>query len=268
MASESCSISSSSSGDDFVPIFLLRKAMKSFRRIYDDKKRSTIRWTKRMQLKLSSMKMIAIQTWTCVRLLLEWGRHSGVSVESASWEIKDRCASVVLIMSSVWRKFAQRQRTARRSTAVAVDLPVFSSILIQLRALGRRWQAFLDMTKRPLKCLNQQQVVEIFGFLLLRFFPPSMDRSVTIVCIFSTHFRSFRERLKSQSSHPTNVVEIPRSSETDESSRHPVGPCRPCCSRKCNRRLFQRRRPTRLPLTCTLSARSLRRSKALELSGQ
>ena len=27
-----------------------------------------------------------------------------------------------------------------------------------------------------------------FVFLHLRFFPPSMDRSVTIVCIFSTHF--------------------------------------------------------------------------------
>ena len=37
MASESCSTSSSSSGDDFVPIFffLLRKVTKSFRRIYD-----------------------------------------------------------------------------------------------------------------------------------------------------------------------------------------------------------------------------------------
>ena len=52
--------------------------------------------------------------------------------------IEDRQASVVLTVSSVWRKFAQRRRTARRSTAVAVDLPVFSSILIQIRALGRR----------------------------------------------------------------------------------------------------------------------------------
>ena len=52
MASESCSTSSSSSGDDFVPIFfLLRKVTKSFRRIYD-KKQSTIRWMKRMQLQL------------------------------------------------------------------------------------------------------------------------------------------------------------------------------------------------------------------------
>ena len=51
MASESCGTSSSSSGDDFVPIFLLRKVTKSFRRIFD-KKRSTIRWMKRMQLQL------------------------------------------------------------------------------------------------------------------------------------------------------------------------------------------------------------------------
>ena len=54
-------------------------------RIYD-KKRSTIRWMKQaqLQLKLSSMKTEAIQTWTCVRLHLQWGTHSGVSVESAS----------------------------------------------------------------------------------------------------------------------------------------------------------------------------------------
>ena len=41
MASESCSTSSSSFGDNFVPIFLLRKVMKSLRRSYD-KKRSTV----------------------------------------------------------------------------------------------------------------------------------------------------------------------------------------------------------------------------------
>ena len=48
MASESCS-PSSSSGDDFVPTFLLRKVLKSPRRSYD-KKRSTKRWMKQTQL--------------------------------------------------------------------------------------------------------------------------------------------------------------------------------------------------------------------------
>ena len=41
--------------------------------------------------------------------------------------IEDKHAPVVLIVSSVWRKFAQRRRTGRRSTAVAVDLPVFQA---------------------------------------------------------------------------------------------------------------------------------------------
>ena len=47
-------------------------------------------------------------------------------------------------------------------------------------------------------------------------FVPKIERNefttFTIVCIFSTNFRSFGQRLKSQSSHPTNVVVIPRSS--------------------------------------------------------
>ena len=48
------------------------------------------------------------------------GNTFGVSAKSASRGIEDRNASVVLIMSRVWRKFAQRRRAARRSTAVAV----------------------------------------------------------------------------------------------------------------------------------------------------
>ena len=86
MASESCSTSSSPSGDDFVPIFLLRKVMKSLRRIYD-KKRSTTRWIMKQtqpQLKLSPAKTKVIQTWTCGCLLFEWRAQSGVSGESAS----------------------------------------------------------------------------------------------------------------------------------------------------------------------------------------
>ena len=65
--------------------------MKSLRRSYD-KKRSTIRWMKQtqLQLKLSPVKTKAIQTWTCVRLLLQWGTHSGVSAESASRGIDRR----------------------------------------------------------------------------------------------------------------------------------------------------------------------------------
>ena len=104
--------------------------------------------------------------------------------------IEDRHAPVVLIVSSVWRKFAQRRRTARRSTAVAVDLPVFSSILASFSYV------LLDCVDRlfghdqaPSKMFHPATSEwKSFVFLRLRFFPPSMDRSVTVVCIFSTHF--------------------------------------------------------------------------------
>ena len=57
-----------------------------------------------LQLKLSPVKTKAIQTCNRIRLLLQWGTHSGVSAESVSRGIEDRTASVVLIMSSAWRK--------------------------------------------------------------------------------------------------------------------------------------------------------------------
>ena len=268
MASESCSTSSSSSGDDFVPIFLLCKVMKSLRRNYD-KKRSTIRWMKQtqLQLKLSPVKTKAIQTWTCVRLILQWGTHSGVSAESALRGIEDRTASVVLIMSSEWRNFTQRRTTTRRSTTVAVDLPLFARIFLQLLVLDGVERLF-GHDQAPSKRLPPATSEwKNFVFCHLRFFALSMDRSFTIVCIFSTNFRSFRQRLKSQSSHPTNIVEIPRSS------------CKPmkahailsvlvvlAAAESATEDRFQRRRPTRLTVSRTPSARSSRRSKAMEPS--
>ena len=63
-----------------------------------------------LQLKLSPVKTKAIHA----RLGLvcpppsPGGTHSGVSAESASRGIEDKTASVVLIMSSTWRKFTQR----------------------------------------------------------------------------------------------------------------------------------------------------------------
>ena len=41
------------------------------------------------------------------------GTHSGVSAESAPRGIEERTASVVLIMSSAWRKLTRRRTTAR-----------------------------------------------------------------------------------------------------------------------------------------------------------
>ena len=91
------------------------------------------------------------QTWTCGRLLLELGTHSGVSVESTSRGIEGRTAAgFFFIMSSAWRKFTQRRRTARRSTAVAVDLPLFARISSLSYVFLTALRGFLDMTKRPL----------------------------------------------------------------------------------------------------------------------
>ena len=102
----------------------------------------------------------------------------------------DRHAPVVLIVSSVWKKFAQRRRTARRSSAVAVDLPVFSSIVasfsyVLLDCVDRLFGHDQAPSKMSHPATSEWKS---FVFLRLRFFPPSMDRSVTIVCIFSTHF--------------------------------------------------------------------------------
>ena len=215
MASESCSTSSSSSGDDFVPIFFLRKVTKSFRRIYD-KKRSTIRWMKRMQLqlqlKLSSMKTKAIQTWTCVRLLLEWGRHSGVSVESASCRDQRQTGTRLLFWlcrvcgeSSLSVEGLHVDLQLSRSTCQCFQASWPHSVTCSWTALT----GFLDMTKRPLKCLTQQQVSEKY----LLFFSACASFLRRWI-VESPLFVSFLHisLLKWQSSHPTNVVEIPRSS--------------------------------------------------------
>ena len=144
MASESCSTSSSSSGDDFVPFFFASQSYEvipqNLRQVaeyntvdetdaaaaaaetqFDENERDP-------DLDLCPPASRVGKTFWC---------QCGECVVQGS-KIGTRLAPVVLVVSSVWRKFAQRRRTARRSTAVAVDLPVFSSILIQLRTLGRR----------------------------------------------------------------------------------------------------------------------------------
>ena len=154
----------------------------------------------------------AIQSWTCVRLYcFSSGEHILVSVRRVLREgsIEDRTASVVLIMSSAWRRFTQRRTTARRSTTVAVDLPLFARISLQLLVLDGVERLF-GHDQAPSKCLPQQQVS---GKLLFFATCASLPRRWIVHSLyFSTNFRSFGQRLKSQSSHPTNVVEIPRSS--------------------------------------------------------
>ena len=113
-----------------------------------------------MQLKLSPVKTKAIQTWTCVRLLLQWGTHSGVSAESASRGI-DRRQDCVCCFDYVERveklSYTQRRATARRSTTVAVDLPLFARIFLQLLVLDGVERLF-GHDQAPSKCLPQQQV--------------------------------------------------------------------------------------------------------------
>ena len=182
MASESCSTSSSSSGDDFVPISLLRKVTKSFRRIYD-KKRSTIRWMKRMQLqlqlKLSSMKTKAIQTWTCVRLLLEWRRHSGVSVESVVQGSK----TGTRLLFWLCRVCGESSRSVEglhvdlqlsRSTCQCFQASWPHSVMCSWTALT----GFLDMTKRPHPATSEWKS---FVFLHLR---SLVDGSLSHHCLY------------------------------------------------------------------------------------
>ena len=188
-ASESCSTPSSSSGDDFVPIFfLLRKVMKSLRRSCD-KKRSTIRWMKQtqLQLKLSPVKTKAIQTWPCIRLLLAWGTRSDVSAESASRGIEDRTVSVVLIMLSAWRKFT-----------VAVDLPLFARIFLQLLVLDSVERLF-GHDKRPLSVPPpppSNKWVETFCFSPLALLCP-VDGSFIHHCLYIFYkFSQFRAAIE------------------------------------------------------------------------
>ena len=144
-----------------------------------------------LQLQFSPLKMKAIQTWTCGRLLLQWGTHSGVSAESASQGIEDRTASVVLIMSSAWRKFAQCRRTARRSTAVAIDLPLFARIFIQLRVLDGAERLF-GHDQAPSYRLTQQVSGNLWFFATCTSLP---RRSFTVV-VFFYKFTQFSGRCR------------------------------------------------------------------------
>ena len=126
---------------------------------------------------------------------------------------------------------------------------------------------FLDMTKRPLKCLTQQPWVEIFCFSPLALLS-SIDGSFSHHCLYLFYTLSL---LKSQSARAA----------TQQTSLKFLVPRKPmkanailsvlvdlAAAESATEDRFQRRRPTRLTLSCTLSARSSRVWKALELSGQ
>ena len=272
MASESCSTSSSSSGDDFVPIFLLRQVMKSLRRSYD-KKWSTIRWMKQtqtqLQLKLSPVKTKVIQTWPCVRLLLQWGTHSGVSAESASRGEGSKTGLRLLFWLCRARgESSQRRTTARRSTTVAVDLPLFARIFLQLLVLDGVERLF-GHDQAPSKCLPQQQVS---GNLLFFATCASLPRRwivqsplfVFFLQIFAVSGRDWSRRAATQQTSSKFLV--PRISTKAHAILSMLVVLAAAESATEDR--FQRRRPTRLTVSRTQSARSSRRSKAMELSSR
>ena len=121
------------------------------------------------------------------------------------------------------------------------------------------------MNKRPLNVSSSKKWVEIFCFSPLALLRWIVHPPLFVLFLDLQVFVVFAQRLKSQSSHPTNVVEIPRSSETDESARHPFGACRTCWRRKRNRRQFSASPSNSVDLV-TYAVRSI--VSPLKLSGQ
>ena len=212
--------------------------MKSLRRSYD-KKRSTIRWMKQtqLQLKLSPAKTKAIQTWTCVRLLLQWGTHSGVSAESASRGIEDRTALFFRLCRARGESSLSVERLhvdLQLSRSTWHCLPAFSFSYLFWTAL----RDFLDMTKRPLSVSPSNNWVEIFCFSPLALLCP-VDGSFIHHCLYFFYkFSQFRAAIEVAEQPPNKRRRNSSFFVIDESSRHPFDACRTCCSRKRNRRPF------------------------------
>ena len=140
MASESCSTSSSSSGDDFVPIFLLRKVMKSLRRSYD-KKRSTIRWMKQtqLQLKLSPVKTKATRPIELVSACFSTGEHILVSVRRV---LREGSRTALRLLFWLCRARGESSLSVERlHVTFAVDLPLLAHFP-SVTCSGRRWETF------------------------------------------------------------------------------------------------------------------------------
>ena len=152
----------------------------------------------------------------------------------------DRTASVVLIMSSAWRKFTQRRTTARRSTTVAVDLPLFAPIFLQLLVLDGVERLF-GHDQAPFKCLPQQQVS---GNLLFFATCASLPRRWIVhspLFVFFYKFSQFRAAIEVAEQPPNKL----RRNSSFLVNRWRFTPsfrsfdaCRTCCSRKRNRRPF------------------------------
>ena len=145
-----------------------------------------------------------------------------------------------------------------RSTCQCFQASSFSYVLLD--GIDR----LLDMTKRPLKCLTQQPWVEIFCFSPLALLS-SVDGSFIHHCLylFYTFLCWSRRAATQQTSLKFLVPRKPMKAHAILSVLVDLAAAKSATEDR-----FQRRRPTRLTLSCTLSARSSRLWKALELSGQ
>ena len=105
-------------------------------------------------------------------------------------------------------------KETRRCTAVAVDFPLFARISIQLRVLDDI-ERLLGHDQAPSKRLTQQLCGNLLSFASCASLAHQWTFHPPLFVFFLHIFAVFTHRLKLQSSRPTNVVEIPRSLETD-----------------------------------------------------
>ena len=135
-------------------------------------------------------------------------------------------------MSSAWRKFSQRRMTstARRSTTVAVDLPLFARIFLQLLVLNGVERLF-GHDQAPSKCLPQQQVS---GNLLFFATCASLPRRWIVHSLLFVFFLQIFAVSGSDRSRRASTQQTSMKAHV----RHPFDACRTCCSRKRNTRPF------------------------------
>ena len=269
MASESCSTSSSSSGDDFVPIFLLRKVMKSLRRS-NDNKRSTIQWMKQtqLQLKLSPVKTRATRPIGLVSACFSSGEHILVSVRRV---LREGSRTALRLLFWLCRARGESSLSVER---LKVDLQLSWStchcwrIFLQLLVLDGPERLF-GHDQAPSKCLSQQQVS---GNILFFATCASLPRRrwwivhsplfVFFLQIFAVSGSDWSRRAATQQT--SSKFFVPRKSMKAHAILSMLVVLAAAESATEDR--FQRRRPTRLTVSRTQSARSSSRSKAMELS--
>ena len=269
IASESCSTSSSTSGDDFCSHFLLRKVTKSLHRIYNNN-RSTVD-----------------ETDTAVT--------EAQSGENESDPDLDLCPSASRVGNTFWCQCGEgvvrhASKTGLRllfwlcrmwgesvlsAEGLHINLQLSRTTCHYLQAFSFTYVFFFGggggMTKRPLKCLTQQQVSGnflVFATALLR----SIDGSFIHHCLYLffnfSEFSGSEWSRRAATKHTSSKFLVPRKLMKAHATLSVFVVL--AVAKSATEDRFQRRRPTRLTLS-THAVRSVvtsRRSKALERSGQ